>query len=666
MQDLAPGSEFAGHRIEEVAGRGGMGVVYRATQLALDRTVALKVIAPGLMEDAAMRRRFLVEVRTAASLDHPNVIPLLYAGESDGVAYLAMRYVAGDDLRTLVRREGPLDPARAARIVAQTGAALDAAHAAGLVHRDVKPANVLLGPGGHVYLTDFGLTKQARSLGTAHTTRTGHWVGTLDYVAPEQIRGERIDARADVYALGCVLFFALCGTVPFAREGDEARLWAHLHEAPPRPSAVVPSVPGGFDAVIARALAKAPDDRYPSAGDLGRAAAAAAAGAAVGATERRVAVGAAAPEEAPTLTSRGEERTVRLPPGGRHGRRLVAAAIAATAVAIAGAGALWLTGRDGSPGGAAPSASGAATPTATPSATTATATARRRPIRTVRRPNVFALVGDNLWVAGFPVSTQDRIDIRTWRVARSRARAGPSAAGSLVTGTTWWLALANEQRMVELDGRSGRVLREVRFPVGRPKAIVRLGATLWVGLGAVTADGPGFVAAVDPETGAILRSVPVQHGVAALCAAKGSLWVAHRHRNGVQRLSGTDARPIGERIPVGRDPQAMDYGAGKIWVANRSSNTVSRLDPDIDIADPATIVVGREPRGVLVHRGVVYVSNFTGSTITRLDARTGRRMGKSIPVGLNPFALAARGNTLWVSNVADSTVQALPITPRDA
>ena len=122
----------------------------------------------------------------------------------------------------------------------------------------------------------------------------------------------------------------------------------------------------------------------------------------------------------------------------------------------------------------------------------ATATARRRPIRTVRRPNVFALVGDNLWVAGFPVSTQDRIDIRTWRVARSRARAGPSAAGSLVTGTTWWLALANEQRMVELDGRSGRVLREVRFPVGRPKAIVRLGATLWVGLGAVTADGPGF------------------------------------------------------------------------------------------------------------------------------------------------------------------------------
>ena len=665
MEDLAPGTQFAGHRIEEVAGRGGMGVVYRATQLALERTVALKVIAPGLMEDAAMRRRFLVEVRTAASLDHPNVIPLLYAGESDGVAYLAMRYVAGDDLRTLVRREGPLEPGRAARIVAQIGAALDAAHAAGLVHRDVKPANVLLGPGDHVYLTDFGLTKQARSLGTAHTTRTGHWVGTLDYVAPEQIRGERIDARADVYALGCVLFFALCGVVPFPREGDEARLWAHLHEAPPRPSAVVTNVPRGFDAVIARALAKAPDDRFPSAGDLGRAAAAVAAGAAVGATERRVAVGAAAPEEAPTLTSRGEEQTARLSPDRRDRGRLLPAAIAAAAVAIAGAGALWLTGRDGSPGGEAPSASGAATPTATASATKR-APAATRPIRTVRRPNVFALVGDKLWVAGYPEASQDRIDIRTGRVARNRARAGASAAGGLVTGRTWWLALSTEQLVVELDGRSGRVLRELRFPVGRPKAIVRLGATLWVGLGAVTAGGPGYLAAVDRATGAIRRTVPIQHGVAALCAAKGSLWVAHRHRNGVQRLSGTDATPIGDRIPVGRDPQAMDYGAGKIWVANRSSNTVSRLDPDIDIGDPATIVVGREPRGVLVHRGVVYVSNFTGSTITRIDARTGRRLGKSIPVGLNPFALAARGNTLWVSNVADSTVQALPITPPDA
>ena len=490
-------------------------------------------------------------------------------------------------------------------------------------------------------------------------------MGTLDDTAPEQVEGKQIDARTDVYALGCVLFFALCGVVPSSREGDEARLWAHLHEAPPRPSAVVTNVPRGFDAVIARALAKAPDDRFPSAGDLGRAAAAVAAGAAVGATERRVAVGAAAPEEAPTLTSRGEEQTARLSPDRRDcGRPL--AAIAAAAVAIAAPARLGSPAGTGPPGGQAPSAlrgrhadgygerhqEGPGGDAPDPN--------RAAPERVRARRRQAA------GVAGYPEASQDRIDIRTGRVARNRARAGASAAGGLVTGRTWWLALSTEQLVVELDGRSGRVLRELRFPVGRPKAIVRLGATLWVGLGAVTAGGPGYLAAVDRATGAIRRTVPIQHGVAALCAAKGSLWVAHRHRNGVQRLSGTDATPIGDRIPVGHDPQAMDYGAGKIWVANRSSNTVSRLDPDIDIADPATIVVGREPRGVLVHRGVVYVSNFTGSTITRLDARTGRRMGKSIPVGLNPFALAARGNTLWVGNVADSTVQALPITPRGA
>src|SRR5215217_7247083 len=163
MGELDPGSVFAGHRIEAVAGRGGMGVVYRATQLALDRTVALKVIAPGLLEDQTVRNRFVRESKVAASIDHPNVIPIYYAGDEDGIAYIAMRYVAGDDIRSLVRREGALEPQRAARIVAQVGSALDAAHAAGLVHRDIKPANVLLGPDEHAYLTDFGLTKHVLS-----------------------------------------------------------------------------------------------------------------------------------------------------------------------------------------------------------------------------------------------------------------------------------------------------------------------------------------------------------------------------------------------------------------------------------------------------------------------------------------------------------------------
>src|SRR4051812_27872759 len=301
MGELEPGSTFAGHRIEDVAGRGGMGVVYRATQLALDRTVALKVIASGLLEDQAVRNRFVRESKVAASIDHPNVIPIYYAGDENGIAYIAMRYVPGDDIRSLVRREGPLKPERAARIVTQLAGALDEAHAAGLVHRDIKPANVLLTAEDHVYLTDFGLTKHALSV--AGSTKPGHWVGTLDYVAPEQIRGERIDARADVYALGCVLFFALTGVVPFRRDSDEARLWAHLSEPPPKPTELIPEVPDAFNPVIERALAKDPAERYPSAGDLGHAATAAATNRRPAERERLVAKGAAAPVESPTATA---------------------------------------------------------------------------------------------------------------------------------------------------------------------------------------------------------------------------------------------------------------------------------------------------------------------------------------------------------------------------
>jgi len=301
MGDMPPGSVFAGHRIEAVAGRGGMGVVYRARQLSLDRIVALKVIAPALTQDEAVRRRFLRESRVAASIDHPHVIPIYYTGEEGGVAYIAMRHVAGDDLRTLVRRTGPLEPGRAARIVGQVAAAMDAAHASGLVHRDVKPANILLGQGDHAYLTDFGLTKHV--LSEAGTTKSGHWVGTIDFVSPEQIRGERVDARSDVYALGCVLHYVLTGRPPFTPEGDEAKLWAHLSEPPPAVSEAAPGVPAAFDDVIARALAKAPEQRFQSAGDLGRAAIAAAAGGRAAGRDTIVATGAAAPIEIDTRTA---------------------------------------------------------------------------------------------------------------------------------------------------------------------------------------------------------------------------------------------------------------------------------------------------------------------------------------------------------------------------
>ncbi len=315
MTDVLEGARIAGCRIDAVAGRGGMGIVYRATQLSLGRPVALKLIAPQHAADPGFRERFERESRLAAAIDHPNVIPVYEAGEEDGRLYLVMRWVAGTDLHRLLRDAGRLEPVRAASIVAQVAGALDAAHAAGLVHRDVKPANVLL-TGEHAYLADFGLTRIVGS--DSRMTTTGQWLGTVDYMAPEQFERQGLDARADVYALGCVLFAALTGGPPFARETVPATMLAHLHDEPPRPSAAR-GVPKAFDRVLTRALAKAPDDRYPSAGDLGRAAHAAAEGRSVTEAERSVARGAAAPldraaaaPDPPTLALGDERRTRRL------------------------------------------------------------------------------------------------------------------------------------------------------------------------------------------------------------------------------------------------------------------------------------------------------------------------------------------------------------------
>lgn len=295
MANLETGSEFAGCRIEGLLGRGGMGVIYRATELRLGRPVALKLIATEQASDPDVRDRFEREARLTASIEHPNVVPVYAAGEEDGHLYLVMRYVPGTDLHHLLRSEGRLAPARAASIVAQVADALDAAHAAGLVHRDVKPANILIG-GEHAYLSDFGITRVQAS--DTRITDSGNWIGTVDFMAPEHLRGEPTDARADVYALGCVLYTALTGEPPFRRETVPATITAHLHEPPPRPSLEAAGVPEAFDSVIARALAKEPADRYPSAGDLGRAARAAAAGERLSTARGSVATGAATPEEA--------------------------------------------------------------------------------------------------------------------------------------------------------------------------------------------------------------------------------------------------------------------------------------------------------------------------------------------------------------------------------
>src|SRR5687768_8331650 len=260
------GKVIAGYRIEERVGRGGMGVVYRAEHLNLRRRAAIKIIAPDLAESEGFRERFTREARIAAALQHPNIVTVYDAGEVDGILYLAMQYIEGNDLAAVLRKDTRLRPYRAIDVIRQVASALDAAHAEGLIHRDVKPANVLI-EGRTAFLTDFGLTKR---LDGAHTelTRAGDVVGTIHYVAPEQIEGGQVSARSDVYSLGCLLFHCLSGLVPFGRDTDVAVIYAHLAEEPPRLSEVRPELAGGLDAVIAKALDKSPDRRFPSCGDL--------------------------------------------------------------------------------------------------------------------------------------------------------------------------------------------------------------------------------------------------------------------------------------------------------------------------------------------------------------------------------------------------------------
>jgi serine/threonine protein kinase len=303
--ELSDGDQFAGYRIERRLGRGGMGILYLAVEPGLERRVALKLIAPEAAVDEVFARRFAEESRIAASIEHPNVVPIYAAGEEAGVPYIAMRYVAGADLARRLAREGRLSPQVAVELIAQIGNGLDAIHAAGLVHRDVKPANVLLSGGDgpdHAYITDFGV---ARNVATeSGLTQTGRFVGTLDYVAPEQISGGTVDARVDVYALGCLLFKLLTGEVPFPKDGEAARLYAHLNDPPPAPSLYVPEVSMALDDVVIRAMSKSPDDRYPSAGDLGRAAQAALRGETPVVPERTVATGAAATRTAETIPAK--------------------------------------------------------------------------------------------------------------------------------------------------------------------------------------------------------------------------------------------------------------------------------------------------------------------------------------------------------------------------
>jgi hypothetical protein len=373
--DIGPGATLAGYVIQRVISRGGMGVIYEARESQPDRLVALKVITPDLASNTAFRARFLREAQIAATIEHPNVVPVLRVGQDDDVLFLAMRMIHGVDLATLLATEGRLAPGRAARIIDAVAEALDAAHARGLVHRDVKPANILIETGHrreHVYLTDFGLSKSFDMTGGGLTS-TGVIVGTTNYMPPEQWTGGTLDARVDVYSLGCVLFQTLTGRVPFERESQAARMYAHLTDPPPLVSA---SLPGGepFDPIVVRALAKKPEERYSSAGDLGHAALAAAESRLGGGAQTTVASDAApatlaaatAVQPPPSLTQGANRRRPRRTLLGAGAAGLLAAVVLVVVLVAGGSSttshAKGTTHHSGAPDGPA-SAAGGVTPT---------------------------------------------------------------------------------------------------------------------------------------------------------------------------------------------------------------------------------------------------------------------------------------------------------------
>ncbi len=654
MPDFARGDVFVGHRIETLAGRGGMGVVYRATQLDLDRLVALKVIAPALAEDPDFRARFIAESRSAASIEHPNVLPVYSAGEHDGVLYIVMRYVDGPDLRALVRANEGLDPERAAHIVAQVGAALDAAHRHGLVHRDVKPANVLIDADDHAYLTDFGLTKRITS--SVDLSRSGSWVGTLGYVAPEQIRGAGVDARTDVYALGCVLVHALTGSAPYVRESDEATMWAHLNSPPP-----TDSVPVEFEGVVARALAKDPSDRYPSAGDLGRAALTAAGRSGVAAPERIVARGAARPDGVAGPLDEPDAETRPSPPHDARDTRVAAPRerptqrargprwlpVAVGLAAVVGVAAVLLSG--GGDGGNAN----------THTATMSQALTADPAIALVTRPNSLTFSGSDLAVLSARSGELVVVDATTGTPgARISVGSGASAVESGF-GSLWVTKFRTNSLLQVQPGTLRRPNPAIKLPTpGPPIGVVAGERAVWVGTH--EQGGVDHVVKIDPRRKDPPRLIRIIEGLQDLAVGDGAVWVTNRSRSGLTRV---DVRDGSQRsLTVGREPHGLAVGEGAVWVAGSKDDTITRVDTKTLATQ--TIQLNVTPERVAVGGGSVWVTAQGAASLIRIDADT-RKVVATIPTGHGPFAVGVyRDRAVWLTLVGDNAIQRVRFSGR--
>ena len=635
---LTTGSVLGDFRIEGELGHGGMGVVYRATQVSLGRLVALKVIASGLADQEGFRERFVRESRLAASLDHPNVIPVYAAGEHDGVLYIAMRYVEGTDLRNLIRAEGRIDPLRAAGVTAQVASALDAAHERGLVHRDVKPANVLVaarGGGEHVYLTDFGLTK--RSASETSLTGAGEWVGTLDYVAPEQVRGDAVDARADIYALGCVLYEMLTGQVPFPRENDLAKLWAHMSDDAPSALEVAPDVPPGLAAVSERAMAKDPADRFSEAGMMGRVALASVPGGAdTGARARAAAAAALASVPAPPRggpTRAAPTRRARL-------SRL--------------AGALGRTRPAGV--GPAPAARGP----------TAVAVGPAAPPRPARRAALLVAVAllAGCATTGLLLALDEDEDpvVRTAaeRPARSSAAGavtgtfpvGDSPTGVTVVDGSAWVANTGDETVTRVDARTGR-RQASPISVGEdPRAIAASAGAVWVGN-----FGDGTISRIDTRTNRAAPPIAVGAAPTDIAVGPGRIWVATEGDRILALDSGT-GRPLGPPVRV-KSNGSLALGGGRLWISDKNDGTIRSVDTSTGDVIDAPISIGASPADVAAGSRFVWVTLSDDGAVRRIDLRADRAANRTVKLGERPELLARAGSAVWVSDADREAVMRL-------
>jgi serine/threonine-protein kinase len=633
VADLSVGTVVAGCRIEAVAGRGGMGVVYRATQLGLDRPVALKVIAPDYAADELFVTRFKAESRIAASIEHPNVVPVYEAGEADGLLYLAMRYVEGTDLRELLDAVGRLEPQRAARLMAQVASALGAAHRKGLVHRDVKPANVLITTGGgdeHAYLTDFGVAKALEA--TTGVTRTGALVGTPDYMAPERLEEGVGDGRSDLYALGCVLYQALTGEPPYPRENPMAKVFAHLNA--PVPSAVDMSmdVPAALDEVAQRAMAKRAEDRFQ------------------GAAEMREAI----------MASIGASQEPGSDPGGARDPIVAPTEAIEPAEAVGETEPLAESGPGEPPPPAAPPAARPGPPDDEPlaepfSAPGRAARALGRGPAAVLGIAALALavlvvlaVSGSLSGGGEPGKQES--------TPAAAAPPADCAGGPAPERTSPPAAIFYDP--AGLPAPEAKPDKPVQ--VGLAPTDVAVGSGAWV-----TNSGDGTVTRIDARTRvADDTSFGVGDGPARVSVGNQDVWVTNRCASPgtVTRISRKTLRPVEPFIEVGSEPTGIAAG-NSVWVANAGSDTVSKFNPAEAEPQPTTIRVGERPMAIAAgEEEGVFVANVGDNTIQRLDD-TIDAAGKAIPVAPDPESIAVGHGMVWVASRSTGRVQAIdPIT----